>query len=380
MVNERTAETRDGNSQYNVLLPQSGGKLTDLRSELRSAVRLAYKFLLGRDPENEEIVEAHARAGSVAAIFETIGSSPESEARSRNDRASPFYNYASMFDAEALMRRYARHDLERDPRYLINFLGVRIEERYMAEVLRGKAGTVEAVPIPANWHADIAEWAAALRSVELARDTFAVAELGCGWGCWLNNTGVAARNRGLKPKLIGVEGDEGHIEFAMRCCNINGFSKDEVILHRGIAAARSGTAFFPKQDKAGVDWGLQPIFGGTEHERRAAVASGRYDELPMISMDTVIGDQRVLDLLHVDIQGGEADLVEQSRDVLTRRVAYLLVGTHSRVIEGRIQAALLKGPWRLEVERPAIVSLSADGPTTLVDGVQGWRNMDLSPD
>jgi hypothetical protein len=40
---------------------------------------------------------------------------------------------------------------------------------------------VEGIPIPANWHADIAEWAAALRAVELAEETFTVVELGCGW-------------------------------------------------------------------------------------------------------------------------------------------------------------------------------------------------------
>jgi hypothetical protein len=40
---------------------------------------------------------------------------------------------------------------------------------------------VEPIPIPANWHADIAEWAAALRAVDLARGSFTMAELGCGW-------------------------------------------------------------------------------------------------------------------------------------------------------------------------------------------------------
>ena len=348
--------------------------------ELRAVVRLAYKYLLGRDPENEAIVEAHIAAGSAAAIFKTIATSPEAEARLKSDRSSPFHHYASMFDAIALMKRHARCDLDRDLPYLVNFLGVRIEEEYLPEVLRGRAGTIEPVPIPANWHADIAEWAAALRAVELANETFAVAELGCGWGCWLNNTGVAARNRGLKPKLIGVEGDEGHIAFATRCCSINGFSEEEFTLHRGIAAAHSGTALFPKQNAAGLDWGLQPIFGASERELHSAAAAGLYDELPMIAVETVIGDLPVLDLLHVDIQGGEADLMEQSRAVLDSRVAYIVIGTHSRVIEGRIEAALAGAPWRLEIERAAIVELSPYGPVTMVDGVQGWRNMALRPD
>ena len=76
-------------------------------------------------------------------------------------------------------------------------------------ILDGRAGEVEDMPIPANWHADIAEWAAALRAVELARGTFSMAELGCGWGCWMNNTGVAARAAGLRWSSSASRGTKG---------------------------------------------------------------------------------------------------------------------------------------------------------------------------
>jgi hypothetical protein len=33
-------------------------------------------------------------------------------------------------------------------------------------------------------------------------------ELGCGWGCWMNNAGVAARSTDRRVHVIGVEGDE----------------------------------------------------------------------------------------------------------------------------------------------------------------------------
>jgi len=35
---------------------------------------------------------------------------------------------------------------------------------------------------------------------------------------------------------------------------------------------------------------------------------------------------------------------------------------------------LLGAKWKLEIERPAIISLLGDGPLVTVDGVQGWRN------
>ena len=97
-------------------------------------------------------------------------------------------------------------DLPATPGYVTNFLGVRIDPAFAPEALAGKAGTVEPVPIPANWHADIAEWAAALRAVELAGDTFRMIELGCGWGCWMNNTGAAARRAGKARQPDGRGG------------------------------------------------------------------------------------------------------------------------------------------------------------------------------
>jgi hypothetical protein len=100
----------------------------------------------------------------------------------------------------------------------------------------------------------------------------------------------------------------------------------------------------------------------------------------MITLSDVIGHHSRLDLLHLDIQGGEADLVESCLSVLDQHVAYLVIGTHSREIEGRLFAILLGSRWRLEIERPAIIALDSDRPSTTVDGVQGWRNLDLVPD
>ena len=57
--------------------------------------------------------------------------------------------------------------------------------------------------------------------------------------------------------------------------------------------------------------------------------------------------------------------------VCVEKVAYLLVGTHSRQIEGRIMDTLLPAGWVLEIERPAIFSLDSGAPEIRVDGVQG---------
>ena len=260
------------------------------------------------------------------------------------------------------------------PGYLTNFLGVRIDPKFFPQVLTGREGEVESVPIPANWHADIAEFAAALRAVELAHESFTIIELGCGWGCWLNNTGAAARRAGLAVQLIGVEGDEGHIGFAREACAVNGFTPDQITLRHGIAAPAGGIALFPARIRLGVQWGLEPVFGASEAEQQTAIAAGSHDALPMISLAELTASHPRIDLLHIDIQGGETNFIAGCLPILAERVAYMLVGTHSRQIEGRIMEMLLAEGWHLEIERPAIFALDSGIPDIRVDGVQGWRN------
>jgi len=293
---------------------------------------------------------------------------------------SPFVHYNAAFDPLEAIHRHALPTPEPHPDYQTNFLGVRIDPKFVPHILAGRAGTVDHLPIPANWHADIAEFGAALRAVDLAKHRFTVIELGCGWGCWITITGVAARRAGLDIHLIGVEGDPGHILFAREATAANGFDPGQVELHHGIAAATAGTALFPRQAEAGASWGLEPIFGATDAQRAEAQRANSHDVLPMLPLDQLAEAHARIDLLHVDIQGGEASLIAGSLPILNDKIAYLLIGTHSRAIEGALFDTLLAAGWRLEIERPAIMTLSPAGPTVTVDGVQGWRNMRLLPD
>ena len=294
--------------------------------------------------------------------------------------ASPFHHYHATFDAEAVLHRHAVPGLRPDADHLTNFLGVRIDPKFFPQILEGKKGHIEPIPNPSNWHADIAEWAAALRAVDLARDSFTVLELGCGWGCWLNNTGAAARRLGLEVRLLGVEGDRGHIGFAREACATNGHPPSQIALHHGIASARSGIALFPRQAETSGSWALEPVFGATEEQRRQAAQAGTHDELPMIALEELLAPYPRIDLLHMDIQGGEAEIVRQCGELLAAKVAYLVIGTHSRQIEGEIFGMMLAaGGWALEMERPAILHLHEQGPHVTVDGVQGWRNLSLCP-
>ena len=228
------------------------------------------------------------------------------------------------------------------------------------------------------------EWAAALRAVDLAKDSFTMVELGAGWGCWMVNTGVAAKRRGLNIKVIGVEGDPGHIRYLKEHCAVNGLSDDEFHVHAAVAGARYGTALFPKTEDASEGYGQEPLFFATraEADNFAAQASARgrlYDCIPIVSLSGIVADIPRIDLLHIDIQGGETDLISGSLTTLNEQVAYIVVGTHSRPIDGDIVRILSEQGWILEFEKPATIKIQEDGkPYTVLDGTQGWRNPHLT--
>jgi hypothetical protein len=288
---------------------------------------------------------------------------------------SPFFNFHSAVDVAGIIHRNAVQRLASKPGQLVNFLGVATDPKFFPGILDGRGGEVEGLPIPANWHADMAEWAAVLRAVELAEDTFTIVELGCGWGCWMNNAGTVAKRRCLVVQLVGVEGDEDHIQFAREALATNGFAESEVTLYHGIASADTGFALFPRQAVPGVSWGSEPVIGASEDEIRRAMEQGTFDILPMCSLEEISERHGRIDLLHIDIQGGEAKLIESCLPTITRKVAYMFVGSHSRQIEGLIMDLMLNAGWKLEIERPAIFNLDQSGiPSLVVDGVQAWRN------
>ncbi|AYN94511.1 hypothetical protein EAW52_11405 [Pseudomonas sp. LTJR-52] len=291
-----------------------------------------------------------------------------------------FYFYNSSFDALELVKKHTLNEQEPTEGWLTNAFGVLINPKYLPEILAGHEGRVEGAPIPANWHSDLAEFGAVFRAIELAPGPkFTMFELGCGWGCWMNISGVVARRAGLECMLYGIEGDEGHVQFAKECLQKNGFGQNQFNVEWGIAAADTGFALFPKQETSGVSWGGEPIFDKNEIDAKKLVATGKYEILPQKSLEIEARHLDRIDLLHIDIQGGELNLITKSMNFLNKKVAYIMVGTHSRQIEGGLFEQFVNHGWTLEIERPAILHVG-NNPNVLVDGVQGWRNPRLLSD
>lgn len=291
-------------------------------------------------------------------------------------KAESFLHYNSALDCHRIIAAHEHKERASTPGQVTNFLGAHVSTRFFSG-MQDMGGAVEGVPDICNFHAEVSEWAAALRAVDLAKNTFAVCELGAGFGCWMVNTAIAAKRKGLTVKAIGVEADEEHAQWMAEHCARNGISPEEFTAIRAIAGPHDGVALFPVVEDSSATYGLEPRFFHDEEAARVALAQGRFTKLPMVSADTIFGNSKRIDLLHIDIQGGEADFIRSALSTLQQRVAYIVIGTHSRVIEGQIIDDLTGASgWDLEIEKPCDFYLP--GLHTHQDGLQAWRNTRLT--
>jgi len=343
----------------------------DIHNFVRASVSGLYRAILKRDPENEVVIDEHAARGSVEAIAKALVESEEFMLKGSN----PFPKHDRISHGSVLSR-HSVGDRPFKAGTITNFLGVTTDVKFCGWA---REGVEPILPIPGNFHATEFEWSAALRSVDLAEDTFNVVELGAGWGCWMVNTACAAKRLGKKVFAVGVEGDEGHIEYMGRHAAANDLDPSEIRVERCVAWSDNGFAVFPRSTDSSESYGQEPRFFPNEDEARFFVTRdpAAFDVLEAKTLERICKDIERIDLLHVDIQGGEAALIAQSLEFLKAKVRYIVIGTHGRDLEGTLISTLRPNGWELEIEEPCTLPLPLYGNLPYADGVQGWRNTDL---
>jgi FkbM family methyltransferase len=214
---------------------------------------------------------------------------------------------------------------------------------------------------------DREEWRALLQSAMEATDSFTAMELGAGWGPWLVAGAKAAERRGIgKINLIGVEAARSHFEFLRSHLADNGLESAQHKLFQAAVGADDATARFPKLKNPSAEWGTAAILNG--HHLTAS-----YERIPSISIDRLLADSPLVDLLHCDIQGAELDVLRHSIKTLRTRVRRLVIGTHSRGIEDGLLNLLAAEGWVLEAEKPCFVKQHGKAIDLIEDGVQVWH-------
>jgi FkbM family methyltransferase len=166
--------------------------------------------------------------------------------------------------------------------------------------------------------------------------------------------GLVAKAQGLQVNAFGVESDEKHIQLARTNMFANGFTSNEFRVLDGAVAAEEETALFPRNEFDSINYGLQPVLNASDESVEAAKRIGNFKVVQMLALSGIFASAPKVDLLHIDIQGGEVGLVRGSMQFLYDHVSYMVIGTHSRAIEGQLIELLMNNNWVLEIERPAI--------------------------
>jgi len=347
-----------------------------------------YRGLLGREPDEGGLghFSKLLRSGGLdrAGLMSAILSSNEFDSRvttcSVQRGNGPHGCLRS--EAEAVFGHFQKYEGPGSPGFVTNFLGGLTDVRFVNGI-EALSGVVEGYPIPGNFHGDTLEWVGTLCSALEADKSFTMLELGAGWAPWCVIGYLAAKQRDIgRIKVIGIEGDAGHVTFIRENFASNGIDPGSGEAVYGVVGVTDGEALFPKARDASRVYGGCAAFSETEQTEGvfaefAASQAALVEEvgrLPCFSLATLMQRFDQVDLIHCDIQGGEATLFADKIELVSDKVKRVVVGTHSFEIDRHLSCLFAQHGWILEGIN-ACVMIERDGKPVLIhDGAQVWKN------
>jgi FkbM family methyltransferase len=298
--------------------------------------------------------------------------------RDRPAPAGPLQAFPGYASGELHLIRSAHcHRPAGESGFITDRLGVRTRVTSLWDGAQALSGKVTGLPIPADWHCEAVEWVGLLKAVRAARGQFVAMELGAGWGPWLVAGAKAASDAGItRLRLLGVEADPVHFGYLRQHFTDNGLDPEAHTLLNAAVGPEAGQARWPCVADPRNDWGLRPL-DASGADYRGHPTSGMRD-VTILGFADLLAREALWDLVHIDVQGGETELCRSAMALLGERARHVVIGTHSRVIDGALMALFLASGWALENEKPARMQYRAGAPTpeamTVADGVQVWRN------
>jgi FkbM family methyltransferase len=288
-----------------------------------------------------------------------------------------------------IFERYKNPSARPADGFYTDFMGVRTRLSYFGIGGTNHDKSVGKPPFPDDGvHAEAIEYLAALYAVDTAKSSFVAVELGAGYGPWLTFSAKAAQRKGIEHiGLTAVEGDKPRHDLLRTHFADNGLPvPDETGTARagktvsnliyGAISDTNGTVTFGSQSL--LDWGAAPVENGASVDYRGLEVAGA--TINSYTIEHVLRTMDHVDFLHMDIQGYEARAVRASMNALKSKVRVMVIGTHSREIEGQLFSMLFGNGWRILYEKPCKFhrkeSPSLEALTSL-DGVQVWVNTEL---
>ncbi len=355
----------------------------------RAEVIAAYRLILGREPESEAAIQAFLGVPRPHLLTQFLAST-------EGQMACPTVHFAALpvhLQEYQVFRGYSEVDLAifrafplvtraPEPGFIVDFLGNRTRTA-VSTAFAALDGQVMGYPVPGDYFADACEWLGLLKAVLGATNRLRIAELGAGWGPWIVAAHAAAQQRGITDiRLYALEGNAAHMRFMRQHCQDNAIDPDAHVLLTAAIGPESGTTRWPLVDaaEAAAHYGLRPVAAdGQDYHGRLFDA---FVDVPMVGITDLLAREETWDVLHIDVQGLESTLCEVAAEALSQQVAWLIIGTHSRRIDGDLMALFHAQGWVLEHDRPTSIRWNADAVTlesmATTDGTQVWRNPRLA--
>ena len=182
----------------------------------------------------------------------------------------------------------------------------------------------------------------------------------------------------LNAKQIHVIDDWDQIRaLTAENCNTNTSGVQAYVVN-GAYSSNAQTIWFPDVDCT-IDNGGKVADDKLDVDCRGMVC----DHFPVkaFTFDQLLGlfpADSIIDLAHIDIQGAELTVVPDSISHFNQRVKRVMLGTHSRLIEGEMIKTFHRNGWILIAEEPCGFNYNQSlgdivGMTTK-DGSQYWVN------
>lgn len=256
--------------------------------------------------------------------------------------------------------------------FFVNFLGVmtrvdyfdsyaEIEQRYPAD--RSVQMTYP------DFDEEYFEWIDVLEAVLSAKGSFTMLELGAGYGRWTANAAAALKQRNPLPyTLIAVEAEPVHFRWMTQHLADNSVDPSSTHLIQAAVAAVDGKVGFrmSQSERGGPSQWYGQHIGGS-------------DLVDAVSLDTLLQQLGVVDLIDLDVQGAEHGVLEAASERLDRQVKRVHIGTHGPQIEDDLRSLFNRLGWECIHSFPLGSNAATQwGTIAFQDGVQTWANPTFS--
>lgn len=282
-----------------------------------------------------------------------------------------------------IFAKFPGYDGDSLPGYDVDYIGFHASGDWEARALHIRGNL--AIPVP-SLNEEYFEWIDLLEAVDSARGTFTMVELGAGYGRWGIRGAVAARKRGLKPRVRFVEAEPQHVAWLREAMAVN--SVDGEVLEAAVAYDGEPVPFTVGGDnQSAANWYGQSIvrWPTVETDRlyfgKPIYRSRLYDHIlaPAITLEDACAGLGPIDLIDADIQGAEGEMVAKSIAFLNEHVRRVHIGTHGPEIEDTIRETFSAAGWRCVWDfKVQQVNDTPYGECKFGDGIAGWINPRLT--